>query len=104
MFFFSYCGPEVWQDLCLIGIFSSTLPADIGGNVINITIVINSESCTDGKYDQSSLLLKLKELVNIFIDQWNSILCLIQSYLSVIFLLLQYNITCKSYKKFKCKC
>nr|XP_058943333.1 fibroblast growth factor receptor 3-like isoform X2 [Pocillopora verrucosa] len=37
----------------------------IGGNVINITIVITSESCTDGKYNQSSLLMKLKELMKV---------------------------------------
>ena len=42
--------------------------------MINITIVITSESCTDGKYNQSSLLMKLKELVNIFIGQQSSIL------------------------------
>ncbi|CAH3161356.1 unnamed protein product [Pocillopora meandrina] len=37
----------------------------IGGNVINITIVITSESCTDGKYNQSSSLMKLKELMKV---------------------------------------
>ena len=90
------------QNLCLISVVSSNLPVDIGGNVINITIVITNESCTDGKYNQSSLLMKLKELVNIFIGQQSSSVCLIQLYLLVLFLLLQYNITCKSYKEFKC--
>ena len=42
--------------------------------MINITIVITSESCTDGKYNHSSSLMKLKELVNIFIGQQCSIL------------------------------
>ena len=37
---------------------------DIGGKVINITIVITSEKCIDGKYNQSLLLEKLKELVS----------------------------------------
>ncbi|PFX33184.1 Proto-oncogene tyrosine-protein kinase receptor Ret [Stylophora pistillata] len=38
----------------------------IGGNVINVTIVITSESCTDGKYeDQSSLSTRLKELMTV---------------------------------------
>ena len=36
---------------------------DIGGIVINITIVITSETCIDGKYNQSLLLQKFKELV-----------------------------------------
>ena len=36
---------------------------DIGGIVINITIVITSETCIDGKYNQSLLLEKFKELV-----------------------------------------
>ena len=35
---------------------------DIAGNVINITIVIKSESCTDEKYNKSSLLRKLEEV------------------------------------------
>ena len=39
---------------------------DIAGNVINITIVIKSESCTDEKYNKSSLLRKLEEEVTIF--------------------------------------
>ena len=42
--------------------FSPT--SDIGGNVINITIVITSETCVDGKYNQSFLLEKLKEPVS----------------------------------------
>ncbi|CAH3158962.1 unnamed protein product, partial [Pocillopora meandrina] len=33
----------------------------IAGNVINITIVITSENCTDEKYNKSSLLRKLEE-------------------------------------------
>ena len=37
---------------------------DIGGNVINITIVITSEICIDGKYNQSLLLEKLKKPVS----------------------------------------
>ena len=37
---------------------------DIGGNVINITIVITSETCIDGKYNQSLLLEKLKKPVS----------------------------------------
>ena len=37
---------------------------DIGGNVINITIVITSETCIDGKYNQSFLLEKFIELVS----------------------------------------
>ena len=36
---------------------------DIGGIVINITIFITSETCVDGKYNQSLLLEKFKELV-----------------------------------------
>ena len=36
---------------------------DIGGIVINITIVITSETCIDGKYNPSFLLEKFKELV-----------------------------------------
>lgn len=52
----------------------------IGGNVINITTVITSESCTDGKYNQqSSLLAKLEEVVNIVIIQYGSILFLLFS-------------------------
>ena len=35
----------------------------IGGIVINITIVITSETRIDGKYNQSLLLEKFKELV-----------------------------------------
>ena len=38
---------------------------DIAGNVINITIAITSESCTDEKYNKSSLLRKLEEEVAI---------------------------------------
>ena len=38
---------------------------DIGGIVINITIVITSETCIDGKYNQSLLLEKFKELVTL---------------------------------------
>ena len=37
--------------------------ADIGGIVINISIVITSETCIDGEYNQSLLLEKFKELV-----------------------------------------
>ena len=37
---------------------------DIGGNMINITIVITSETCVDGKYNHFLLLEKLKELVS----------------------------------------
>ena len=33
--------------------------------LINITMVITSEGCTDGKYDISSLLTRLKEVVTI---------------------------------------
>ena len=40
---------------------------DIAGNVINITIVITSENCTDEKYNKSSLLRKLEEEVTIYI-------------------------------------
>ena len=36
---------------------------DIGEIVINITIVITSETCIDGKYSHSLLLEKFKELV-----------------------------------------
>ena len=36
---------------------------DIGGIVINITIVITSETCIDGKYNQSFLLEKFKEVL-----------------------------------------
>ena len=36
---------------------------DIGGNVINITIVITGETCVDGKYNHFLLLEKFKELV-----------------------------------------
>ena len=39
---------------------------DIAGNVINITIVITSENCTDEKYNKSLLLRKLDEEVTIF--------------------------------------
>nr|XP_058948930.1 fibroblast growth factor receptor 2-like [Pocillopora verrucosa] len=40
---------------------SKTATVYIGGNVINITIVITSEICIDGKYNQSLLLEKLKK-------------------------------------------
>ena len=33
--------------------------------LINITMVITSESCTDGKYDISSLLTRLEKVVTI---------------------------------------
>ena len=33
--------------------------------LINITMVITSEGCTDGKYDISTLLTRLKEVVTI---------------------------------------
>ncbi|XP_022795755.1 hemicentin-1-like isoform X2 [Stylophora pistillata] len=36
----------------------------IGGTVINITLVITSESCTDGEYDRSTLLGKLNKTFN----------------------------------------
>ena len=36
---------------------------DIGGNVINITMVITSATCIDGEYKPSFLLEKFKELV-----------------------------------------
>nr|XP_058961494.1 fibroblast growth factor receptor 3-like [Pocillopora verrucosa] len=42
---------------------SKTATVYIGGNVINITIVITSETCIDGKYNQSLLLEKFKELL-----------------------------------------
>ena len=38
---------------------------DIAGNVINITIVITSENCTDKKYNKSLLLRKLEKEVTI---------------------------------------
>ena len=34
--------------------------------MINITIIITSENCTDEKYNKSSLLRKLEEEVTIF--------------------------------------
>lgn len=74
MLFFPNVALILAESVSLISVASSNLPADIGGNVINITIVITSESCTDGKYNQSSSLMKLKELVNIFIGQKSSIL------------------------------
>ena len=37
---------------------------DIGGNVINITIVITSETCIDEKYNHFLLLEKLKKSVS----------------------------------------
>ncbi|XP_066024530.1 fibroblast growth factor receptor 1-A-like isoform X2 [Pocillopora verrucosa] len=40
---------------------SKTANVYIGGNVINITIVITSEPCIDGKYNQSLFLEKLKK-------------------------------------------
>ena len=39
---------------------------DIAGNVINITIVITSENCTDEKYNKFPLLRKLEGEVTIF--------------------------------------
>ncbi|XP_066024991.1 uncharacterized protein [Pocillopora verrucosa] len=42
---------------------SKTANIYIGGNVINITIVITSERCIDGKYNQPLLLEKFKELL-----------------------------------------
>ncbi|CAH3158929.1 unnamed protein product, partial [Pocillopora meandrina] len=42
---------------------SKTANIYIGGNVINITIVITSETCIDGKYNQPFLLEKFKELL-----------------------------------------
>ena len=50
-----------WVHLLVI-IFSYF--TDIGGNVINITIVITSEKCIDGKYKKSLLLEKFKKLVS----------------------------------------
>ena len=44
-------------------LFHST---NIAGNVINTTIAITSENCTDEKYKKSSLLRKLEEEVTIF--------------------------------------
>ena len=49
-----------WVHL-LVMIFSNFI--DIGGNMINITIVITSETCVNGKYNHL-LLEKLKELVS----------------------------------------
>ena len=46
---------------------------DIGGNVINITIVIMSETCIDGKYNQSLLLEKFKELVTQYTYNLNNL-------------------------------
>ena len=74
MLFFPNVALILAESVSLISVASSNLPADIGGNVINITIVITSEGCTDGKYNQSSSLMKLKELVNTFIGQQSSIL------------------------------
>ena len=39
---------------------------DLAGNVINVTIVITSENCTDEKYSKSLFLRKLEEEVTIF--------------------------------------
>ena len=50
-----------WVHL-LVMIFSNF--TDIGGNMINITIVFTSETCVDGKYNHFLLLEKLKELVS----------------------------------------
>ena len=36
--------------------------------MINITVVITSESCTDGKYNESSLLKKISDTVTTFIS------------------------------------
>ncbi|XP_027050695.1 muscle, skeletal receptor tyrosine protein kinase-like [Pocillopora damicornis] len=47
----------------LYGDDSKTANVYIGGIVINITIVITSETCIDGKYNQSLLLEKFKELL-----------------------------------------
>ncbi|CAH3161370.1 unnamed protein product [Pocillopora meandrina] len=46
-----------------LGVDSKTANVYIGGNVINITIVITSETCIDGKFKQSLLLEKFEELV-----------------------------------------
>ena len=43
-----------------------SLFTDIAGNVINITIVVTSGNCTDGKYNKSLFLRKLEEEVTIF--------------------------------------
>ncbi|XP_066024439.1 fibroblast growth factor receptor 2-like isoform X2 [Pocillopora verrucosa] len=49
----------------LLGNDERTASVYIGGNVINITIVITSEICIDGKYNHQSLLLeKFKELLD----------------------------------------
>ncbi|XP_066024436.1 fibroblast growth factor receptor 2-like isoform X3 [Pocillopora verrucosa] len=48
----------------LLGNDERTASVYIGGNVINITIVITSETCIDGKYHQSLLLEKFKELLD----------------------------------------
>ena len=50
-----------WVHLLVIIFFYFT---DIGGNVINITIVITSEKCIGGKYNKSLLLEKFKKLVS----------------------------------------
>ncbi|XP_066024448.1 fibroblast growth factor receptor 1-A [Pocillopora verrucosa] len=47
------------------GLDSKTANVYIGGNVINITIVITSETCIDGKYKPSFLLEKFKELLEV---------------------------------------
>ncbi|XP_022810340.1 ephrin type-A receptor 2-like isoform X1 [Stylophora pistillata] len=47
--------------------YRSSIVADceVFVKVINITMVITSESCTDGKYDESSLLARIEEVVTI---------------------------------------
>ncbi|XP_022799300.1 fibroblast growth factor receptor 3-like isoform X2 [Stylophora pistillata] len=46
-----------------LGLDSKTANVYIGGKVINITIVITSERCTDGNYKQSLLLDKFQKLL-----------------------------------------
>ena len=56
----------LYQTKDLVNIFVTIFLhfTDIGGNVINITIVITSEPCIDGKYNQSLFLEKLKKPVS----------------------------------------
>ena len=56
---------QVYVYVCLIAVsfYSHVVIVKV---LINITMVITSESCTDGKYDILSLLTRLKEVVTIF--------------------------------------
>ncbi|XP_020617971.1 lachesin-like isoform X2 [Orbicella faveolata] len=47
-----------------LGSDSGNVSIFIGGKVINVTLVITSESCTDGKYNQSSLWTKLEKTID----------------------------------------